>query len=117
MGGVLLLLHVSFASSAAMCSHYTFFALLLCIDHVCAAPTKVFFLLGQSNMEGQGIVNIAQGKGEGNGTLEYAIKHKPSAGLPAYDVMQAATHREACVAKGADLDSLLNANGSWHTWP
>jgi len=84
---------------------------------VSAAPTKVFFLLGQSNMEGQGKVEIAHGKGDGNGTLAYAVKHKPSAGLPAHDTTAAASHREACVAEGADLDSLVTANGSWQTWP
>lgn len=82
------------------------------------APTKVFFLLGQSNMEGQGIVNISDGhNASGNGTLEFAVKNKPSAGMPAYDTMEAASHREGCVAKGTDLDELVASDGSWQTWP
>ena len=40
---------------------------------VSAAP-KVFILIGQSNMEGHGLVL------GGNGTLEYAVKHHPSGG-------------------------------------
>lgn len=91
--------------------------------HVCASsapthgPTKVFFLLGQSNMEGQGIVEISEGAGSGNGTLAFAVQNKPSAGFPVCDVAQAAGRREGCVAKGANLDDLKIADGSWQTWP
>eukprot|EP00966_Prymnesium_polylepis_P003349 76851-Prymnesium_polylepis.1 len=94
-------------------------AVLLALATPCASKpaTKVFLLLGQSNMEGQGIVELADGAGDGNGTLAFAVQNKPSAGLPAYDVLQAASHREGCTARGANLDDLKQADGSWQTWP
>lgn len=82
-----------------------------------AAPTKVFFLLGQSNMEGQGIVKIKDGAGEGNGTLEYAVKYRPSAGMPVYDFEDMAAQREGCTPKDVSLDDLVKADGSWQSWP
>lgn len=91
--------------------------LALFLPTVTAAPTKVFFLLGQSNMEGQGIVKISDGAGIGNGTLEYAVKNKPSKALPACDFADAASNREACNAAGANLDDLVEKDGSWRKWP
>ena len=61
---------------------------------VSAAP-KVFILIGQSNMEGHGLVS------GGNGTLEYAVKHHPSAPFPICNITEAAERREGCVAAGA----------------
>lgn len=92
---------------------------LLATDANCASSsTKVFFLLGQSNMEGQGIAEISKGQGDGNGTLEFAVENNPSSGFPAYDLSEAASHREGCVAKGANLAALKQQpNGSWQTWP
>ena len=75
-----------------------------------AAPTKVFILIGQSNMEGHGLVS------GGNGTLEYAVKHHPSAAFPICNITEAAERREGCVAAGANLDGLKRADGSWNVW-
>jgi hypothetical protein len=91
--------------------------LAMSLASVEASATKVFFLLGQSNMEGQGIVEEADGAGSGNGTLAFAVKNRPSTGLPAYDPMDAAAHREGCVAKRANLESLKLEDGSWAKWP
>jgi len=74
-------------------------------------------LLGQSNMEGQGIVEIANGHGNGNGTLAYAVQNTPSAGFPTCDFAQAASVRQGCVPRGANLNSLKRADGSWEVWP
>ena len=67
-------------------------------------PVKVFLLIGQSNMEGHGLVNVSAGAGVGNGTLQYAVEHHPSAGFPTCNITEAAARREGCNAAGADLD-------------
>jgi len=86
-------------------------------DKAGAADWKVFFLLGQSNMEGQGIVKISDGSGDGNGTLEYAVKNRPSASLPVYDFEDMASQRAACNPKDVSLDDLVKSDGSWQSWP
>ena len=43
-----------------------------------AQSLKVFLMLGQSNMEGQGIVAIDGAPGVGNGTLEYLALNPPT---------------------------------------
>ena len=79
-------------------------------------PVKVFLLIGQSNMEGHGLVNVSAGAGVGNGTLQYAVEHHPSAGFPTCNITEAAARREGCNAAGADLDG-LRAGGSRLTHP
>lgn len=80
------------------------------------AATKVFILIGQSNMEGHGIVNSSVGANVGNGTLEYALDNHPSASFPVCNISEAAAKREGCNAAGADLDGLRNG-GTWRDWP
>ena len=71
---------VSFVAAAA--------ALLVSIGSVHAAqagksPVKVFILAGQSNMQGQGVVDMDDPKNYngGKGNLEYVMKHSPLAAM------------------------------------
>ena len=43
------------------------------------SPVKVFILVGQSNMEGQGKVKIDASRNEGRGSLEYLVKDSVTA--------------------------------------
>lgn len=71
---------ISFVAAAA--------ALLVSIPSVQAgqagkSPVKVFILAGQSNMQGQGVVDMDGPKdyNGGKGNLEYVMKHSPNARL------------------------------------
>jgi len=71
---------ISFVAAAA--------ALLVSIPSVHAAqagksPVKVFILAGQSNMQGQGVVDMDDpvNYNGGKGNLEYVMKHSPNAKL------------------------------------
>jgi len=48
-----------------------------------ARPVKVFILAGQSNMQGQGVVDLDHPKyyNGGKGTLEHVMKHSPRAAM------------------------------------
>ena len=92
-------------------------ALIILATSVSALATKVFVLIGQSNMEGHGLVNIADGKGVGNGTLESSVRNHASAGFPVCNISEAAAIREGCTAAGADLNSLRSPNDTWTTLP
>jgi len=50
------------------------FLVLLFVAGVHAAPLKVYLLLGQSNMEGHGVVVQEDKQHTQNGTLSYAVK-------------------------------------------
>ena len=71
-------------------------------------------LLGQSNMEGHGLV-VQQNKGHTtNGTLEYAVKtYKRPSHWPLCDLATAAMNRQGCDADGADFSDLVNEAGAW----
>ena len=79
-----------------------------------ATPVQVFILAGQSNMEGQAIVDIKNGKGDGNGTLEYAVANGIAPSLPVVDTTEAASLRAGYAAQGANFSELRDeASGNW----
>merc|ERR1711871_720938 len=80
-----------------------------------AAPLKVYFLLGQSNMEGHGVVVQDNKQHTTNGTLAYAVKdYKRPTNWPLCDTATAATNRVGCDAEGADFTALVNSTtGAW----
>ena len=69
-----------------------------------AAPLKVYLLLGQSNMEGQGLV----GPPEKNGSLSFAVATPRPEGWPVVDIAEAASERVGYDAKGADFSDLVD---------
>ena len=74
----------------------------------------VYLLLGQSNMEGHGLVGeFADGV---NGSLAYAATHATPPDWPSCTPAEAATNRMGCDAYGADFSVLLDASGTnWTT--
>ena len=81
-----------------------------------AQSLKVFLMLGQSNMEGQGIVAIDGAPGVGNGTLEYLALNPPTS-VPVVGVADAATERIGYAAEGADWKAVLDADGNFTSYP
>ena len=49
--------------------------LVLVVGAACGAPLKVYLLLGQSNMEGHGVVQQHDKSHTANGTLTYAVNY------------------------------------------
>ena len=74
----------------------------------------VYLLLGQSNMEGHGLVGeFADGV---NGSLAYAATHATPPDWPSCTPAEAAANRMGCDAYGADFSVLLDASGTnWTT--
>ena len=96
------------------------FLVLLFVAGVHAAPLKVYLLLGQSNMEGHGVVVQEDKQHTQNGTLFYAVKsYKRPADWPLCDTATAATNRCGCDAKGADFSALVNSSSGdgWNQNP
>ena len=89
-------------------------ALLCAATSVYAKPLKVYLLLGQSNMEGHGVVVQKSAGHTTNGTLEYAVKqYQRPENWPVCDLPTAAANRMGCDAKGANFSLLLDTSGSW----
>ncbi|KAJ8610612.1 hypothetical protein CTAYLR_007162 [Chrysophaeum taylorii] len=87
-------------------------AINFCCLAVGEASTLVFFMLGQSNMEGHGLVD------GGNGSLAWLVGPSESqpADWPTLDCKAAAAHREGCDAAGANISALWSGS-NWTESP